>query len=286
MRRSWIFLALTVLVVPGGAGAAQRVTTIFRDAVGDSGTAADITTVAVTNDDHGQYTFDVRFTKPYPAAAGLRIYLDTDLNPATGDPRAHGADYLLSDDNAQQTFSFQKWSGSWKDAPTNATVSDSLATDNEGLSLSVNASELGNSTGFDFRVESVDGAGAAGQQDDAPAAGSSWRYGLQPVIHLSYVGGRSMMARAGGTWSILMLVNRSDTGATLGPEARLTCRATSGATTLALASRYYTGGDGGARAAVCTFAVPLRLKNRLIHATIAVSYRGQSVTHSFTTRVV
>jgi hypothetical protein len=289
MRRSPVFFALTALLAPAGAGASparERTSAppvAFRDAAGDSGTAADITTVAVVNDDRGQYTFDIRFATPYAVGAGLRIYLDTDLKPSTGDPHAHGADYLLSDDNAQQTFSFQKWSAGWKDAPANGTVSDSLASNNRQLSLSVNTSELGNSKGFNFWVESVDGDGSAGHRDDGPSAGS-WRYTLQPVIHLSFLGGRSFFARAGGTWSVLALVGRSDNGGTVGPEGRIACRAASGTTTLAVARRYYTGGDGGARAAVCAFAVPLRLKNKLVHGTITVSYRGQSVTHTFTTR--
>jgi hypothetical protein len=289
MRRASILLALTALLAPAGVGAspAQERTSappvVFRDAVGDSGTGPDITTVTVVNDDRGQYTFDVRFTTPYTVAAALRIYLDTDLRPSTGDPQAHGADYLLSDDNVQQSFSFQKWAGSWKDAPTNGTVSDSLASDNRQLSMSVNSSELGNSKTFNFWVRSLDGDGSVGNRDDSPSAGS-WRYTLQPVIHLSFLGGRSFFARAGGTWSVFALVGRSDNGGTVGPEGRIACRGTSGTYSLAVVRRYYTGGDGGARAAVCEFAVPLRLKNKVIHGTITVSYRGQSVTHTFTTR--
>lgn len=289
MRRSSLFLALTALLVPAGAAAspAQERTAappvVFRDAAGDSGTAADIATVTVLNDDQNQYSFTVGFTSSYGPTAGLKIYLDTDLSPSTGDPRAHGADYELADDNAQQTFSFQRWGGSWRDAPANGTVSDSLASDGRALTLSVNASELGNSKGFNFWVESLDGDGGTGQLDDAPSTGS-WRYMLQPVIHLSYLGGSNLFSRAGGTWSILELVGRSDNGGTVGPEGRITCRATSGTTTLAIVNRRYTGGDGGARAAVCTFAVPLRLRNKLVRGTITVSYRGQSVAHTFTTR--
>ena len=110
----------------------------------------------------------------------------------------------------------------------------------------------------------------------AAAAGSE--------LHLSYVGGHSMMARAGGTWSVLMVVTRSDTGRAVGPEGRIACHATSGTTKLGLVSREFT--SGGASGAVCTFQVPLRLKNRLLHSAITVSYQGQSVTHRFTTRVM
>ena len=102
-------------------------------------------------------------------------------------------------------------------------------------------------------------------------------------LHLSYIGGHSMMARAGGTWSVLMVVTRSDTGRTVGTEGRIGCHATSGTTKLALVSREFT--SGGASGAVCTFQVPLRFKNKLLHSTMTVSYGGQSVAHGFTTRV-
>jgi hypothetical protein len=105
----------------------------------------------------------------------------------------------------------------------------------------------------------------------------------QSDLTLSYVGGHSMMARAGGTWSVLMVVTRSDTGRAVGPEGRITCRATSGTTKLALVSREFT--SGGAAGATCTFQVPLRFRNKLLHATLKVSYGGQSVAHSFSTRV-
>jgi len=292
MRRSSVFLlALTALLAPVGAGAspaqerAAAPAVVFRDAAGDGGTAADIATVRVSNDDQGRYTFDVGFATRYPADGGVKIYLDTDLNRATGDPQARGADYVLSDDNAQGAFSFLEWSRCWKPAARNATVSDSLSGDGRALSLSVGKSELGNSAGFDLRVESVEGDGSAGHRDLAPSAGS-WRYGLQQqLVRLSYVGGHSLFARAGGTWSVLSVVNRSDTGRPVGPEGRVACHANSGTTRLALARRYFTGSDGGARGAVCTFDVPLQLRNRELHATITVSYRGQSVTHSFSTRV-
>jgi hypothetical protein len=291
MRRSSVFLlALTVLLAPVGAAAspaqerAAAPAVVFRDAAGDGGTAADIATVRVSNDGQGQYTFDVGFAAPYPVDGGVKIYLDTDLNRATGDPQARGADYVLSDDNAQGAFSFLHWSRGWKPATANATVSDSLSADGRALSLSVGKSELGNSAGFDLRVESVEGDGSAGHRDLAPSVGS-WRYGLQQLVRLSYVGGHSLFARAGGTWSVLSVVNRSDTGRPVGPEGRIACHANSGSTRLPLERRYVTGSDGGAQGAVCTFGVPLQLRNRVLHATITVSYRGQSVAHSFTTRV-
>src|SRR3989440_6113568 len=93
-------------------------------------------------------------------------------------------------------------------------------------------------------------------------------------LSLTYVGGHSMMARAGGTWSVLMVVTRSDTGHAVGSEGRIACHATSGTTRLVLVSREFT--IGGAPGAVCTFPVPMRSRNKLLHSTLTVPYKRQS----------
>ena len=291
MGRRFIMLAsiaLLALTLATGATATHAVTApavTFTDETGDSGTAADITTVVVANDDLGQYSFDINLATPYGAAGGMSVYLDTDLNPSTGDPHSLGADYLIVDDNAANTGYFLKWDGTkWVDAPASSTVKDLVATDNKRVSLSVNKSEIGNSTGFNFFVESTDADGSDGHWDDGPSGAGSWQYKLQTVLQLAFVAAQSFAVKAGGTWAVALVVGRSDTGGTVGPEGTLVCSATSGATKLARVTRaFVSGGAGKGTAAVCTFKVPKKLKHHVLHATVSVSYQGQSVKHSFTT---
>src|SRR5438309_1141397 len=162
-------MALLALTIATGATATRAVnapTITFTDETGDSGTAADITTVAVTNDDKGQYFIDVSFATPYGATGILTTFLDTDLNAATGDPQLLGADYAVYDDHANHAFSLLKWNGTaWDDAPSAATVTVSISSDSLHVSLSVNKSDLGDSTGFNFFVGSFDGDGSAGHFD-------------------------------------------------------------------------------------------------------------------------
>jgi hypothetical protein len=285
------FVALLTLVVTTGATARRRADAppvMFTDLSGDGGTAADITTVGVTNDDHGQYSLDIGFATPYPAAGALTVYLDTDMNPSTGDPSALGADYLLVDDNAATAVYFLKWSGTaWADAPTHTTVTSAAASDKQGVTLSVNKSELDNSTGFNFFVESLDGDGSDGHWDDGPSGVGSWQYRLRPLVELSVAASRSFAVKAGGTWTVVLVAGRSDTGGTLGPEGTIACHATSGATKLALVNRSFvsSGGSSSGSGAVCAFKVPKRLKHKALRGTITVSFEGQSVSQNFTQTV-
>jgi hypothetical protein len=241
----------------------------------------------VTNDDQGQYLFDVALATPYTTTGVLSLYLDTDLNPATGDPKSLGADYLLIDDNTSSTGYFLKWdatTATWTDASPNATVKDSVSTDNKHVLLAVNKSEIGNSTGFNLFVETIEGDGSDGHWDDAPSGSGSYQYKLQTVLHLTLVAAHSFAVKAGGAWSIGLIVGRSDTGETVGSEGTLTCSATSGSTKLAVGTAaFISGGKGKPTVAVCSFKVPKKLKHKVLHATVTVSYQGQSVKKSFTT---
>jgi hypothetical protein len=278
-------LALTIATGATARQAALAPVTEFTDAAGDSGTAADITTVDVTNDDLGQYLVDVSLATPYGGTDGMSIFLDTDMNAATGDPQFLGAEYQIIDDNAANSFYFLMWNGtSWVDSPTDSTVKDSVSTDGKDVLLSVNKSEIGNATGFNFFVVSLEGDGSDGHWDAAPEGTASWPYKLQNVLKLSLVAAKSFAVKAGGLWNVALIVGRSDTGGTVGPEGTLLCSATSGSTKLKVDSHsFISGGSGKPTAAVCSFKVPAKLKHKVLHATATVTYQGLTVKHSFTT---
>jgi len=284
MLASMALLALTLATGATATHSALAPVTEFTDAAGDSGTAADIRTVDVTNDDQGQYLVDVALATPYGAAGGMSLYLDTDMNAATGDPQSLGSEYLIIDDNAGNAFYFMMWNGTtWVDSPTNSTVKDSVSTDAKDVLLSVNKSEIGNSTGFNFFVLSTEGDGSDGHWDVAPEGTASWPYKLQAPLKLSLVAAKSFAVKAGGTWNLAVVVGRSD-GGTVGAEGTLVCSATSGSTKLKVDTRaFISGGSGKPTAAICSFKVPKSLKHKVLHATVTVSYQGQTVKHSFTT---
>jgi hypothetical protein len=288
MRRLPLALALAaalLLVVSTSASArpADIKPISFSDQTGDGGTAPDISTVSVTNDATGTYTIDIAFATPLTPTSYVDVFLDSDLNAATGDPQSAGTDVVLEDDEASNSFGFYKWDGTKFAFATSVGVHVRGSQDLKGLEFQVGTADLGAGTGFNFFVESVEGDGTAGHFDDAPSGTAVWNYKLQQEVKLSLVGAKATAVKAGGTWILALAATRSDTGKTLGSEGTIVCKGTSGATKLALVAHSFITSNGSS-AAVCAFKVPKKLKHKLLHGTMTVSYAGQSITHSFTTK--
>ncbi len=273
MRRLTFAAAVVVAALfASSAGAVTAPPTTFPDATGDSGTAADISSVAVTNDDHGQYTFTISFATPYVNSDGIAVFLDTDRNSATGDPAVEGADYLFEDDYGSHSFDVASWSNNdWQTAP-NTTASVTVASDNKSITMTINKSELGNSTGFNLFVYTDDGTGGTGREDDA----GFFSYDLQTVFALSPGSFHDGAAKAGGTWTVSMTAVRSDNGQTLTSGASVACAAKEGKKKLAVQSSSW-----GRSGAVCTFRLPKKPKHATVKATVTISDNGQSTTKTF-----
>ena len=254
----------------------------FTDETGDSGTAADIRTIAVTNDETGQYAMDIAYGTPYRDTDGTLIFLDTDANPATGFSDGAGADYLLVEDHANRAFAFERWDGSqFVDAPSAATIQVSLLPGDHFL-FTFNKSEVGDSTSFNFYVVSIEGDGSAGHADGAPSGSGTYAYRLQ-VLKLTALRSSQTAARAGGTWTLVLAARRSDTGAALGSEGTIACQAVGGGKRLRLVSKGFVSLAGG-QAATCRFRVPRELKHRAVRGTVTLRYQGHAVTHAYATR--
>ena len=152
MRRLVVLagIAAAAAVVASGAGAITAPPVKFTDPTGDSGTAPDIATVAVTNDEHGQYTFTIGFATPYTGSDEVALFLDTDKNFSTGDPNSLGADYLFIDDFGSHSFDFASWqSNDWAEA-SHATAGVVVSSDGKSVTMTVNKSDLGGSAGTSY----------------------------------------------------------------------------------------------------------------------------------------
>jgi len=262
------------VVVPS-AGAITAPPVSFSDPSGDAGTAPDITGISVTNDDHGQYTITLTFANPYSNTAAAGILFDTDQNGSTGD--TFGAEYLFEDDHASHSFGLYSWgNGTWnQSADTTAAVT--IATDNMSVTFTVNKSEIGNVTKFNFFAISIDGDGSAGHYDSAPSGGGDFTYNAQTVFTLSLGTTRDGAAKAGGTWTVSMSAVRSDTKAAVGSEASIACSAKEGSKKLAVVQRIFVG-----TSAVCSFRVPKTPKRASLLASVSITDAGQTLTKGFT----
>lgn len=288
MRRTTLLVAaalLSICATAATAGAAPRQTpapTAFSDPVGDAGTAADLSKVTVGNDASGNYTFDLVFNSPLSSTDTVAVYLDTDANPSTGDPNASGAEYALLQYEADRTYGFAKWNGSsWGQAPGTANV---VRVSDTELTISVARADLDNTGSFNFWVDSWDGNGGAGHEDIAPDGTGTWSYSFQAPLVLSVLASRTTAAKVGRPWVLAIVVGRSDTGGTVGSEGTITCSARGGGRALKLETNAFVS-TNGANVAVCAFAVSKKLKHKLVHGTITVTYQGLSVSRSFSARV-
>jgi hypothetical protein len=120
----------------------------YTDPAGDNGTAGDITAVTVAGDKaSGQLLFRVTGTNMASSDTNLLLLdIDSDANPLTGDITDNGSDYRFGVGSGG--YAFLHWTGSeWVDTPD---LSVQITGSTNQLLFSVNRSELGNSSLFNF----------------------------------------------------------------------------------------------------------------------------------------
>jgi hypothetical protein len=139
-------LAAALVLVPSATSGS------YGDPSGDNtGGAGDLTSVTVSGDKaSGQLVFRIAGTNIASSTQNvLFLDVDTDANPATGD--SSGDEYSFYVDNG--SFDFIHWNGSdWVETPF-STVHVSGGT--SGIMISVNRSELGNTSDFNFSATTL-----------------------------------------------------------------------------------------------------------------------------------
>ena len=263
--------ALVLVLVPAAAAATGGPQ--YPDASADNGSAADITGVTVAGDKtSGQILFRIAGTNLSPSANfPTLLFIDSDANPVTGDVETDGADYAFAVDN--DSYGFWHWDGSdWVDT-SYATVR--VNGGGNGLLISVNRSELGNTSDFNFSVETQDDV--ADKWDDAPDDGM-FNYSLAaggPDIRSVLVQAQPTLGPKSGKRFVVSLV-----GVKLPPSGAVidivpkpdsyTCRAT-------LKGRAMPGtGTGG-----CTYLVPKKSRGKQLKVVVTVVYEGATKAFSF-----
>jgi len=278
---------LTLAVQAGNAGTFRSQSMTFTDPAGDAGTAADIASVTVSNDSSGQITFVINFANTPSTTDALDIYIDSDQRASTGDPREAGTEWDLYQDFSNNTWDLGAWNGSsWAEASSSSTVRVGHTANQ--LTMSVNKSEIGAPTAFNFWVDSYDGSGGAAHEDVAPDGTSVWSYELATLQLKALFVDAAKTAKAGKDYAAGIAVQRSDTGVFLGPEGQLDCTATIGAKSLSpTLSQFLTITYKGAKvsAGVCIFRIPKSAKGKTMHGTITASYQGAQVARTFTTKI-
>jgi hypothetical protein len=250
----------------------------YADRGGDAARGVpEITTLVVSNDDTGAIRFRINVAnQPHLASdATLELFLDTDRNPATGDPLSLGAEYRLALDGANRSFDFGTWDGARFDSSSGGATAQVWYW--SGVSITINRSDLGGTGALAFWVRATAGLGR--MTDAAPDRGT-WAYELAPgrvnppdIDSFSYRM-RPAAPRAGSMWELrvdeLHLVR---TPSPARPD-RWSCAAT-------LAGRAVRGSGPGA----CRFRIPPTARGKRFAVTITVAYLGEVVTGTLTLRV-
>ena len=262
------FCTALLAAVPAGAGG-------YSDAAGDSGAAPDITGLTVAGDEsNGQMTFQIAESNPTAANSITELDIDSDANPATGDPSSRGADYAFQIDPAEHSFGFWHWNGLDWVSTSYATVR--ITASSGGFTISVNKSEFGNAAVMNFGAMTFTSNSAA--TDSAPDDGL-WNYSFHAhgpnIVSVLVATKPAFGPRVGKLFTI------TPTGLTLPPSGRTstaallpesyTCTATLGTKKLVGVA---TGG--------CTFKIPkkkARGKRLVVH--LKVQYLGATKTVDF-----
>jgi hypothetical protein len=158
-----VVLAASAVFVAGAAASpsaphTQAGSATFTDPSGDAQGGPDVTRAAVSGDvATGSITLTVTAlnympTTPDALERDVAVWLDTDLNRATGDP-ADGTEYALQawNDPSGRWWDVLRWNGSdWDSVPE--TPSMRFTRQGDALSWTVAASDIGGATRFKFYV--------------------------------------------------------------------------------------------------------------------------------------
>jgi hypothetical protein len=221
----------------------------------------------VTNDNEGTITFGLHIhnRSGFASNEAYGVFLDTDLNPATG---GAGADYRVR--LTSEATVLGKWDGTR--FPAQATLDPATWKPGYGPVFRVKATDLGGVQSFNFSFFTTDGVTG----DLAPNRGA-WPYQVAP-LELMIRGMALDRARAGRFFSARMGVVRRDLDEPLA-EGTIACSAKVGAKTLAGTGRFAGGRT------VCTWRLPKSARHKRISGTVGVTFQGVEAKRSFATTV-
>lgn len=278
------------LAASGHSTAAAANSATFTDPAGDSGSAPDITTVTVANDDAGVLTLTLAVPNrtAFADTDGIRGLVDTDSNPGTGAPG--GWDYEFG--WIQGAAVLSKWSGAEFDtisAPSfKGAFKDSTAT------ASVALADIGSPTAFNLFVTAT-GDGGDSFPELAPDTGA-WGYSTvatvppppPPPAPPPPPGGTKLTAsratvgsaQAGKAFTVSMTVK--DASTKKGVKGTLVCAGKLGRKAIKAARKSSVAKSGKA---TCVWQLPKSSRGKQIKGSIIETYKGAKVSRSFSKRV-
>ena len=249
----------------------------YTDPTGDSGTAGDLVSVTVAGDKgSGQLLFRITGTNIASSeTAPLFLDIDSDANPLTGDISFNGSDYEFGVDNT--SYGFSHWDGSnWVATPD---LSVQVSGNTSQILISVNRSELGNTSMFNFFALTFNSADRS--FDGAPDRGA-FNFSLDAngpqIVSVDVKKTPAAGPRAGKRFVI------APTGLKLPPDGQVTpptILPESYSCTAKLGAKKLATGKG-----VCSIAIPKKnAKGKRLTVLLTVNYQGAVKVVPFTFKV-
>jgi hypothetical protein len=273
----------------GSAAHAASNSQTYADSIGEDPNAPDITGIDVSNDDAGLITFHVKISNRPQLTSDMLIlvFLDTDQNASTGDPRSLGADYLIDLESAGVFL--LKWDGT-QFSNTSSSPSLTYAYDATGATIHVSAVDLGGTKGINFAVAATSGItiDANGNPDFtnahndlAPDSG----HGFYNYLVLTKLTLRTIAfttspkpAKAGKRFTAALAATESDTQGPI-KNATIACAATIKGVGVRATHALSNG------VASCFWKLPKTSKGKTLHGTITVTVQGTTLTKSFSAKI-
>jgi hypothetical protein len=292
-------ILLAVLALTAGGAWAPAATTqaaagsqTFPDSTGEQANAPDITSVTVSNTNAGAITFKINGPPQLTEDMLVDILIDSDNNPATGDPAtdgfsAPGGEYAIELFGGDA--SLFKWDGTNYSRRANDPPQSSL-TFNQ-LAITINAAELGNTARFNFDTAIITGVKvvngeldfAEARADLAPDFGHGrFNYKLNTApLRLVSKGFKLTPSRpvAGRTFTAGLTVARNDTGATL-KGGQVICTARAGGARITARVHRFVGTQ-----ARCAWSVPGSARGKPFRGSITVVFEGRRISRSISATV-
>jgi hypothetical protein len=274
------------------ATAANSVT--YTDSTGEDPLAPDITTTVVSNNDAGVISFRINIPNRATLTRDILVllFVDSDSNPATGDPDSLGADYVIQ--LFEGEVALFRWDGTDFTRRAGDPPSTSLIFSYQGgVTVTISAAELGNTKKFSFGSivisgivvdETTGGLDFTNSKSDlAPSAGSGfyvYEVKLAPTaLVVKRFATTPAKPVAGKPFALRLRVARSDTGA-LVQGGRVTCLGRVGKSALRAKSGRFVGSE-----AVCAFVIPAGAKGKSFRGSVTIVFEGLRSTRSFSGRI-
>jgi hypothetical protein len=212
--------------------------------------------------------------------------IDSDNTATTGDPDT-GGEYAIELFGGEANLF--KWDGTNFSRRPNDPPQSTLTFSQ--LAITINASELGNTTRFNFAVTVITGVTivngdldfSAAHADFAPDLGHGlWNYKVNTApLKLVAKGFKLTPGRplAGRTFTAALTVARNDTGAIL-KGGTVVCTATVGGGRITARVRKFVGTQ-----ARCAWLIPGSARGKPIRGSITVVFEGRRISRSFSATV-